>query len=262
MRKFLKNIYQQTLNYKSRFLNTIFGYRDYRKFVIVSDARTGSTLLMALLNNHPEIIAGGEIFKQLKNCSCKEIWVDFFRKRPRQTKWLGFKLFYDHPWNSKDKEVWNFIENDKEIVVIHLIRENILRSYVSKQIGLKTKLWTENVHRPHAIKTEDKTVQIDPVKCLANLKEIENLRVQTAQRFSDHKIIPVTYEELNRDKNKVMNRIFKELNVEGRKIMTTMKKQNPEKLEDLVTNYDILKNALIKTKWHFCLDDNAFLKSK
>ena len=60
----LKDIYGRLLDFKNRKIERLFGSTDYKKFVIISDARTGSTLLMGLMNNHPEIIAMGEIFKK------------------------------------------------------------------------------------------------------------------------------------------------------------------------------------------------------
>jgi LPS sulfotransferase NodH len=253
----LKKFYGRLLSARERITNRIFGYLEYRKFVIISDARTGSTLLMALLDNHPEIIAKGELFKQLLDRTTPDIWKDLFRKRSKKIKWVGFKLFYDHPWNSGERKVWDLIEQDKNIVIIQLVRHNKVRSYVSKQIGLKTKLWTEGINKPNTLTLEDKKVNIDPRKCIENIEEIDRLEFQTKERFRDHKIIPMIYEELSADKNKAMNRIYKDLNVTVMEIQTNLKKQNPEKLQDLVLNYEELRNYLSNTRWDFCLEEKA-----
>lgn len=256
MYSILKKFYGRYLDARERITNQIFGNIEYRKFVIISDARTGSTLLMALLDNHPEIIAKGELFKQLRGKTTLDIWNDLFRKRPKKVKWVGFKLFYDHPWNSGERKVWDLIEEDKGIVIIHLVRNNKIRSYVSKQIGLKTKLWTEGVNQPNTLTLEDKKVNIDPRQCIENIEKIDRLESDTKKRFRDHNLIPVSYEELSTDKNATMNRVYKELNVTELEIQTNLKKQNPEKLQDLVLNYEELRKYLSNTRWDFCFEEN------
>ena len=42
---------------------SVTGGRDYRRFVIVGVARTGSTLLLNLLNTQPSVLAFGELFR-------------------------------------------------------------------------------------------------------------------------------------------------------------------------------------------------------
>ena len=252
---YLKKIYGKFLEVGNRHINRVIGNINYKKFVIISDARTGSTLLMGLLNSHPEIIAEGEIFKRLRNINSIELWNDVFRSRPKKIRWVGFKLFYDHPWNSDDRTVWNLIEEDKDIVIIHLVRENILRSYISKQIGLKTKKWTENKKKPNTLTVDQKRVKINIEDCIANLSQIDQKERETREKYKNHKLIPVSYEELSNDKSKVMRCIFNELEVKNKILSTSMLKQNPEKLRDLIVNYEELYSALEDTRWISFLDE-------
>ncbi len=127
MKAQLRPYYIEYKEQKEKIMDQLFGNRNYRKFVIVSDSRTGSTLLMQLLKIHPEIICFGEEFKKLNGKSCRRKWSEIFRNRPREVRWVGFKLFYNHPSDSEDKKVWEFIEKDQDIVIIHLTRRNILR---------------------------------------------------------------------------------------------------------------------------------------
>ena len=168
MKDSLRQYHIQYKAKREKLRDSLFGTHKYKKFVIVSDSRTGSTLLMQLLNSHPEIITLGEEFKDLNQLSCKESWRNIFRRRPKKINWVGFKLFYFHPRKSMDREVWDLIESDKRIVIIHLTRQNILRSYVSKKIGLKTRKWTESVNLPLEINEEDKKVKLEPAECRKN----------------------------------------------------------------------------------------------
>src|SRR5438045_1151908 len=44
---------------------SLVGTNNYRKFLIVGAARTGSTLLVDLLNSHSQAIAFGELFRSV-----------------------------------------------------------------------------------------------------------------------------------------------------------------------------------------------------
>ncbi|GAB2778709.1 hypothetical protein [Salinimicrobium soli] len=227
----------------------LLGSRRYKKFVIISDARTGSTLLAQLLNSHPQIVCFGEKFKKLDSYPSSKIWSGIFRKRHRKIKWVGFKLFYFHPVQGIDKDIWNILAEDEEVVVIHLMRNNILRSYVSKKIGLQTRLWTKTPRDPDEIELKDKKVYLPPDECIETFKTIEKYYQETKKRFKSHKIIPVFYEDLSRNKQKEMNSLFKEFGVLPYEVSSTMIKQNPENLNDLIINYYELKEQFSGTKW-------------
>lgn len=53
-----------------------------------------------------------------------------------------------------------------------------------------------------------------------------------------------------------MDKIYKELGVADFRVSTYMKKQNPEKLEDLIINYSELKKEFSGTKWEYLFDGN------
>lgn len=252
----LKSKYSFFLDKKSKIKNSIFGNLDYKKFVIISDSRTGSTLLMNFLNSHPEIIAKGEIFKSLNGASCKHIWDNFFMKYPKKIKYVGFKLFYHHPWDD-DKKVWNFIKADRDIVIIHLTRKNLLRSLVSKKIGLKTKLWTENIARPNDISLEEKKTILSIQECIEFFEKIHQYQEKTEDGFRQHKIIPVVYEYLAEGNQNVMSKVFLKLGLSNYKVETTMKKQNPEELSLLIENYEELKSYFENTKWQSYFNEES-----
>ena len=93
MIEFLKKAYTSFRLFKARISDNLLGYKNYKKFVIVSDSRTGSTLLMQLLNSHPEILCFGEEFKNLRAFSCRQIWNKIYRKRPKSVIGLGLNYF-------------------------------------------------------------------------------------------------------------------------------------------------------------------------
>jgi len=97
--------------------NSLFGNKKYNKFIVITRSRTGSNLFMSLLGSHPNIIARGELFRSLDGKSCKETWGNTFTNMPKHVKYFGFKIFYYHPLDSDDREIWELLKNDSKIKV-------------------------------------------------------------------------------------------------------------------------------------------------
>ncbi|MFD0977951.1 sulfotransferase domain-containing protein [Salinimicrobium gaetbulicola] len=248
MRNKIVNFY---IDFRAKFIrlrDSIFGDTNYKKFIIISDSRTGSTLVNNMLNFHPKIIAKGEVFRELNSKSSGQVWKELFSNYPKRIKYVGIKLFYHHPLKG-DKGVWDLVERDRSIVIIHLVRKNILRSLVSKKIGLKTKQWTENVNSTETIDAENKKIELSPEECESYFEEIKAYQEKTDSMFSKHKLIPLTYEDLAKDRRKVINGLYRALGLDRFERDSELKKQNPEPLEDLILNYQELKNHFYGSKW-------------
>ncbi len=250
----LKKQYSRLIKFKKNNINQLRGNTDYKKFVIISRSRTGSTLLMALLNNHSEVICEGELFKNLNGLSCKIIWQNFFNKKPKIIKQVGFKLFYYHPFEN-DKQVWEFIKKEKDITIIHLVRNNLLRSFTSQKIGEKTKQWTENKNRPHEIDLLSKKIKLNYKDCLNTFEKIKRYEEITREDFKSFNFIEVSYEDLNSNRDEELNKIFNKLGLFNEKVGTVMKKQNPESLQVLIENFEELKIKFKNSKWEYLFDE-------
>ncbi|MCG9973014.1 sulfotransferase [Christiangramia crocea] len=254
MKKNIKNIYGVLLKWQKQNLYNITGHSNYKKFVIISTARTGSTLLATLLNSHQNIICEGEIFKNLNGKSCSKIWQEFFSKKPKKIHQVGFKLFYFHPYD-EDKDVWNIINNDKTITIIHLKRKNLLRIFLSQKIGLKTKLWTDNINRPNNLSLNTKKVTLDYHACIGAFEEIEDYENITRLNFQRHNYLEVYYEDLIENRQLEINRILSSLNLPVDVLTANNKQQNPEGLNELINNYSELKIKFENSKWEYLFEE-------
>ncbi len=216
---------------------------DYQKFVVIARSRTGSSLLISYLNSHPQIEAHGEIFRELGRKSSKQIWERLFTSKNKKLKYIGFKIFYYHPLNTDDRSVWDFLKNDKTIQIIHLKRENVLRTFISREIVEKTKVWKNKKYR-NTTSIEDKRIEIDVDKFLDTLSWTKKRERETAKTFSNHSFTEISYEELIANPQIVMNDIFSRFGLKPAKISTKLRRQNAERIEDLVINYSQLKTGL------------------
>lgn len=248
MKNKLRNFYIDLRTNLNQCINDLFGNRRYTKFVMISDSRTGSTLVNNMLGFHPNIITKGEVFRELPNKSSRQVWNELFRKYPRKIKYVGFKLFYHHPLTG-DKEVWDLVEKDRSIIIVHLIRKNILRSLVSKKIGIKTKRWTENVNSAASIDLKNKKIELLPEECEGFFEEIDGYQKKIDRSFPNHTIIPVTYEDLAKNRRAVIDGLYSKFGLRAYERDSELKKQNPESLEDLILNYYELKDHFRGSKW-------------
>lgn len=245
----IKKLIKSLLNH--HLYDTILGKKEYGKFVVISRSRTGSNLLVSFLNNHRKIRAFGEKFVYLHNRDTNSIYNEIFRKK--STKITGFKLFYYHPLDSDDRSIWELLKNDQSIKIIHLRRRNALRAYLSQKIAQNTKVWVNS--GDNNVATDTKKVHLDIDEMFKDFEDTNNDINQTKSTFDEHQMIEVFYEDLIQDRIETMNRIFDFLNVSRIQVKTTMKKQNPEKIKDLVINYDALKEKLINSEYSFMLEE-------
>ena len=235
MRRILKSI-KITLLYIA---DNLFGKSSYKKFVVIATARTGSNLLISLLRNHSDMRIHGERFTHLNGKTCRQIYHAVYPKKSLK-KVVGFKIFYFHPQNTKDTEIWKLLQNDTTIKIIHLQRKNLLRAHISSLIAHTTNAWTSR----HRTDSNSKKMHVDINKLFEKDKYLKKCIHRINTEFKNHSILNLTYEALNTDQEMTMKKVFDFLNVSHQKVKCNLKKQNPEKIEDLVSNFSELSHAL------------------
>jgi len=105
------------------------------------------------------------------------------------------------------------------------MRKNLLRIYLSQRIGLKTKLWTDNVNRPNNISLDSKKVTLDYQECSDALDKMATYQNKTKEMFKNHKYLEVYYEDLVKNQPLEMNKIFTALNLPANEVSANNKKQ-------------------------------------
>ena len=85
---------------------------------------------------------------------------------------------------------------------------------------------------------------------LRDIKKIETEYGKT--KFPNHQYLELSFEDLIQNKDAQMSRVFSFLELEHEKIENVkgnLKRQNPEKLENLVINYKELKEAILNSEF-------------
>jgi LPS sulfotransferase NodH len=214
--------------------------------------------------------------------------VTYFRARvydgrSRVAERVGFKMFYDHmtmdyfdkPVSlggaaerlrsriaacdqfvaaNYDKEVlearfravWDFISADRSLPIIHLNRRNLLQTFVSLKMAFATDQWWSL----QLMRTARPKLHLDADEVRRYFERME-ASVERAQQICEgHPCLELIYEEVAAAEEQELERIFRFLGVAPRRVATTMRKQITEPVDELVTNYDALKEAFALSRWH------------
>lgn len=249
------------------------------KFILLAERRSGTSLMIDCLNNHPKIFCGKRVFGQefkVKNPDKNNHSGDyflyrsgsikrnllhylnkkssinnflekhFFKKNDLET--IGFRFIYNNV--SSYPEVVNWIKKNN-IKVIHLVRENLLKTYVST---LTAKL--HKMHHPRkGEKIITKSVKLDVSNLLKELERRKNEIELNRKIFSCNPYLEIKYEDFVKNRQ---DESYKILNFLGSESIMTLDsdlvKINPSRLSDVVSNYSEVKKILIGTNYSSFLD--------
>ncbi|MEO0406145.1 MAG: Stf0 family sulfotransferase [Cyanobacteria bacterium P01_A01_bin.135] len=224
----------------------LFGHDEYQKFAIIAHARTGSNYLLAGLRSSEAIETHHEIFsskQRTKGENFASIFSEVFGKKRKGTKAVGFKVFYYHLTDDE----WTKLIAHKDLKVIHLTRENRLRTVVSQQIALKTDRWQST---NQTLPANEKKVRLDASTLVGQLRFIQNQEHLARERFKAHDILEVVYEDMVQNPGEVFQKLESFLGIDDIDVsQISLRKQNAEKLEELVVNYDEVVQALATTEF-------------
>lgn len=226
---------------------SLFGHDDYVPFIVLTRSRTGSNLLLSFLNSHPNVFCEGEIFAKLDGADPLRRMNRALGRQPRHIHAKGFKLFYYHPLDANAGAFWAELERRSEIRVIHLTRDNILRTLVSRKIAGIQGAWTGTRH--DAGDARDKRVIVTPEELEEGFQDTRGWEESAKGRFGSHPVLSVSYEGLVRDPKDCYQVLCRFLGVPAGQPRTTLSQQNPERLKDLLRNYDALKAHFAETRW-------------
>jgi len=225
------------------------GHRDYRPFVVVSQARTGSNLLVSLLDSHPHIDARGELLQRLQGATVASRLSEIYGPKPRRIQAAGFKCFYYHPLDDPEAPIWSQLRAVDQLHVVHLTRRNVLRTVTSRGLAGLTGEWLERRPSPAGGAVEAKPrVRFTPEELTLAFEQNEAWAAECAEGFRDHPMLDVVYEDLASGPAAI-DKVVAFLGVGPHSLTTTLRRQNPEPLSELIDGFDELRQAFEGTRW-------------
>jgi hypothetical protein len=163
---------------------------------------------------------------------------------------VGFKIF-----PGQNDKAMRFLIKDKRLKKIFLIREDMLRNFVSHKIALKTGQWS----RPPGQKADLQRVEVGVKEFLTYTNsKLESLKALENQCNADgQETLRLTCEGITADFP--VDDIGEFLGVDLGDIRqeVALQKQNPFSLKEMITNYEELMTALEGTPWERSLIGEA-----
>ncbi len=257
-----------------RQLGIVRGCRDYRRFIILTTARSGSNFLRGLLNAHSQVIAFGELFRdpgaigwdlprydeflqspRLRRLAQRDpaafVEREVFKTFPMQTKAVGFKIFYYHAQDASRRDIWRYLRESRDISVIHLKRNNMLKNLLSLNKAFQTNNWTST----KGTREEKLVLSLDPEECLKHFTWAQNVKQEYDGLFADHSKIDVIYEDLAGDTPGEFARIQRFLGIDLESCKPTTRRQSGQPLSEAVSNYFELKERFKGSPWESFFED-------
>jgi LPS sulfotransferase NodH len=231
-----------------------FGHRDFTRFIILSRSRTGSNLLLSLLNSHPNVQAEWEIFARLDGEPHDRRLARAFGRQPRRIRAKGFKLFYYHPLDDNSDALWRDLVADQALRVIHLKRRNILRCLVSRKIAAQRDAWSAAADNTGEAPRR-KTVSFTTSELQDGFSQTRAWEHMGDRDFRHHRLLSLAYEDMAAQPAATLERVQRFLSLPPARLNSDMRKQNPEPLSHLIANYDDLKQAFAGSQWSLFFEE-------
>jgi len=238
-----------------------FSLRPHRAhyFIIVSQERTGSTLLSTLLSFHPRILTDMDIFYTAGTWpATRKPGRLLLSRRPVR----GFKFKGAHaPLQASVRDTRSFLrrEHDAGLRIVRLRRHDVLRQAISSyMVGARHTLhaWTDRGEdRPSS-----SSVPVDVDEVFERMVYFARLDRFQDRMLKDIPHLSVSYESDLLDAAQhqpTADRIFAHLGLDAYPVETQLRKLTPNNLAEVVANVDELTDRLRGTPFASYLEDTA-----
>lgn len=211
-----------------------------KKFVVISRSRTGSTMLIKNLRTLPNSFVVGEVLGRSRGFLFWKRFIRMFYKYHwKGIQIVGFKYFYYHPVDNMKlrKEFFNYLKLNKEIIIIHLIREDLFAVLLSRIIAEETGQWSK---KKGNIKL--KPFLVDIQKFRNDLVQTLSQIGQTNQLFAKREnCLIVSYEEIISGSG--LEKIYDIIGIDGQSVFPISKKGKQKSADkyEMILNFTQLK---------------------
>lgn len=235
-------------------------YARIRPFIVLCAPRTGSTHLLELLRQHPQIEAWFEVFHEDKATrdridgrparddedGARHLFRLFGRGRPAAIQAVGFKLMYHHARERSFASAWEFLAQEPRLLVIDLYREDLLATLVSHRMAERSGVWQAPGRRG---RQEDGQVYISAHDAAAYFDKTEALRRAALARFATQPIVSISYERLVTEQAECLKQICDALEVPHFEPESVKRKFEYLPMNQRLANYDSLAASFAHTPY-------------
>ncbi len=235
------------------------------RFVLLCHARTGSNLMMAALEKHPEIRMLGEVFHgdeverrkiaassfakstAYRNGEDGAAYLErevFLSSPKKPIRACGCKLFFDDArFDLNVRTAWESVVSNRDIRIILLSRSNLLNCLVSREVAMRTHQWSRPLNAVKLRKPEVRPFALEPDRCHWYFDRILSWRAWAADAFRDHPLLRLEYEaDLDGRFPQAMSRTFDFLGVSPTTAKPRIEKQRTKSPAEQLSNFEALRS--------------------
>lgn len=228
-------------------------------FVILFIERDGSTYMVSMLSEHPQINIVYERFAVLKEQGQSATAQLAWAKELFSPAWIGRDKAMGFKTKLKDVldlEAFTQLLHEKQVHVIHMQRRNVIKAVVSKinakRLHDKTGNWNlynESDRLPPAV--------LDVGEFDALVQEREALDRELANYVATLKlpVLAVCYEDLLQNRDNILAQIFNFLNAKSIAVTGKTKKNTRDDLREVIENYDALYTHYAGTRYESMFEE-------
>lgn len=238
--------------------------RDYTRFVLLSYQRSGSTMLVSALRQHPNIQTFGEVFnpgsvmlhtpgydnhayylRQLRDTKPRTFLDRFiFRGFDPTIQAVGLKLFPSQAQDPLFEQALAELIQDPKIKLIHLKRDNLLAVYLSYRRATASGVWAVDQGA-----TDNAPLVLEPEQCEQAFREMRIGEAYFESILRSRPQLSLSYETLSSDLEPRLTSVQEFLGVDVKAIAPTLRKQRHGSLRDNIQNFDQLREYFSGTEW-------------
>ncbi|WP_339722089.1 hypothetical protein [uncultured Paraglaciecola sp.] len=239
--------------------------KNYKRFIIFGHQRCGSSVLTSGLKSSPDIKAFAEIFtsshitfnyKDYDNHSIKLLKLRntspvrfleevIFTSQTPEIKAVGFKVFPEQLEKHDFKVIYNWIEENPDVALIVLNRQNSLKTLCSIQIAKKTGVWGIK----DTAKRTTLQISLSTAQCKAFFEKREYYAQLLRERFKGRELLEISYETFAADIPKYFEQVQRHIGIPPLQLPVNDVKKEVREVNDIISNYSQLKQEFKDTKW-------------
>lgn len=244
-----------------------------KRFILLAARRSGTTFLLRSLDSHPDIECFKNVFDitrrlryivvdrpnspfhQYRTASPQRQLDYYFRRQglmdqflnhyyqKSEAKAVGIRLAYNQA--AKYPEILRWAK-ENQVGVVHLIRKNALKRYVSQVTSVKRGL----THATDPKQIQAIQVYLSPAKLKRNLSLVAKQMTQFEAMLQGPQYLEVRYEDFTARQASETQRLLDFLGVDPHISLTAdVIKINSNSLADIVENYDEIRRVLSGTPY-------------
>jgi LPS sulfotransferase NodH len=229
-----------------------------QRFVILTSGRSGSDLLVSLLDSHPQIMCDGEVLMARRTLPDQLVRSREALAGLRRARAYGFKLTRDNILAQGVEEPAGFVRalHERGYRMVLLERRDLLQhaiSYVrAEQVGY--------IHYRRAAGGPFSATALDPMAVVAFMYVLEDVAHFCRGALSGIPHIKLVYEDdlvTTERQQAAADRICRALGLHPATVRSDLVRVTPGATEDQLSNYDELAEMLARTRYAQYLPERA-----